>query len=127
MEVPELDGLRSSAGSLAMFEDKLVALVSASMDHSILVWNLEGQEVKKELVGHTGAVLAMVVTASGQRLFSSSADQTLRVWSLATGVCEQPQVRPSALKSWPSAYRCCSGDRTGSLCRRAGLRCGRGI
>jgi WD40 repeat protein len=68
-----------------MFEDKLVALVSASMDHSILVWNLEGQEVKQELVGHTGAVLAMVVTASGQRLFSSSADQTLRCGRLLRG------------------------------------------
>jgi WD40 repeat protein len=82
----ELDQHQSSVVSLVTFEDKLV---TGSRDHSILVWNLIRQKVEQELVGHTGEVLAMVVTVSGRRLISSSADQTSRVWSLATGACEQ--------------------------------------
>ena len=62
-------------------------LASGSTNTTILVWDLETGAHEQALVGHTGSVTAMVV--SGQRLISSAADQTVRVWSTATWVCVQ--------------------------------------
>lgn len=39
----------------------------------------------RNLVGHTGDILAVAVSPDGRRLVSGSADQTLRLWDLATG------------------------------------------
>ena len=60
-------------------------LASGSTETSILVWDLETGAHEQALVGHTGSVTAVVV--SGQRLISSAADQTVRVWSTATWAC----------------------------------------
>ncbi len=44
-------------------------------------------ENEQTLAGHEGSILALV--ACGQRLISSSADKTLKVWSMATWACVQ--------------------------------------
>jgi WD40 repeat protein len=44
---------------------------------------------ERTLTGHTGTVYAVVVTPDGQRAVSASADYTLKVWNLETGVQER--------------------------------------
>ena len=76
-------GIRTTC--LAAWGDRLA---SGSTDTAkILVWDLETGAHERALVGHTGSVTAVVV--SGQRLMSSAADQTVRVWSTATWECVQ--------------------------------------
>ena len=56
------------------------------------------------LQGHTDAVRALVLSADGQRLYSGSWDNTLRVWSTADGAPLQtkkvlPGVKALALSA----------------------------
>ena len=53
----------------------LVALLSPSMQTT----------APKELTGHTGRVLCVYCTSDGRWAITASEDQTVRVWSLATG------------------------------------------
>jgi WD40 repeat protein len=39
--------------------------------------------------GHTDGVLSAAFSPEGQKIVSASDDMTVRVWSVATGVCEQ--------------------------------------
>jgi WD40 repeat protein len=59
--------------------------VSASVDHTLRVWNLESGEPPYMLQGHTGRVNAVAVTPDGHRAISASVDHTLRVWNLESG------------------------------------------
>ena len=47
-------------------------------------------KVRRQLVGHTDAVSALVFSPDGRRLVSSAYknDRTIRVWNVATGACE---------------------------------------
>ncbi|EGC31431.1 hypothetical protein DICPUDRAFT_95520 [Dictyostelium purpureum] len=62
-------------------------LVSCSFDKSIKVWCLEGDQIKcvKTLNAHTKSVKSIYL--SGKYLFSSSNDQTIKVWDLEMMVC----------------------------------------
>src|SRR5271165_3014461 len=44
-----------------------------------------GTGLLRTLAGHTDVVLAVAVTAGGQRAVSASKDKTLKVWDLARG------------------------------------------
>ena len=50
------------------------------------VWDLASGRLERTLEGHTGRVMAVAVTADGQRIVSSGGgDGTVRVWDLASG------------------------------------------
>jgi WD40 repeat protein len=59
--------------------------VSASMDKTLKVWDLETGRVLNTLEGHSGGVLGVAVTPDGKRAVSASTDKTLKVWDLETG------------------------------------------
>jgi WD40 repeat protein len=59
--------------------------VSASLDRTLKVWELETGRELLTLAGHTSRVNAVAVTSDGRRAVSASDDQTLKVWELETG------------------------------------------
>jgi len=60
--------------------------VSASVDHTLKVWDLETGAEVRTLTGHSKSVTGVTLTPDGRRAVSGSYDQTLKVWDLETGV-----------------------------------------
>ena len=59
--------------------------VSASVDHTLKVWELDSGREMCTLTGHAESVGAVAVTPEGQRAVSASSDWTLKVWDLDSG------------------------------------------
>jgi len=64
--------------AVAISDDGRLA-VSGSSDGGVAVWDLAGDGAPRALLGHSGAISAVAVTANG-RIVSASQDGTLRVW-----------------------------------------------
>ncbi|HWO20792.1 MAG TPA: AAA family ATPase [Kofleriaceae bacterium] len=60
-------------------------VLSASVDRTLKLWDLETGRLAVTLEGHADAVLACAVTPDGRRAISGSVDRTLKVWDLAAG------------------------------------------
>ncbi|MGN9781465.1 nSTAND1 domain-containing NTPase [Nonomuraea sp. ZG12] len=58
-------------------------LASAGADHTIRLWDLDG-EGSILLTGHTGGVRSVAFSADGRSLVSASADGTARLWDLTS-------------------------------------------
>ena len=56
--------------------------VSGSEDHTLRVWDLEGNQPPRVLEGHTAEVRAVALTPDGTRAVSGSDDHRVRVWDL---------------------------------------------
>ena len=88
-----LKGHTGWVNSVAFFPDGR-RIVSASEDKTIRVWDKQASEkiflwdrqegvmVLGPLLGHTGAILCVTVSPSGQYLASGSQDSTLRIWDV---------------------------------------------
>jgi WD40 repeat protein len=59
-------------------------IATARMDGSIRIWNADTGQPTATLDGHAEDVVRMVFSADGSKLVSGSADQTVRVWDLAS-------------------------------------------
>jgi WD40 repeat protein len=59
--------------------------VSASLDKTLKVWDLETGVRLRTLFGHTGTVNGVALSPDGRRAVSASSDNTLKVWDLETG------------------------------------------
>ena len=61
-------------------------IISGSEDTEIAVWEGGGSnKLVWKIRGHDGPILS--ISVSGEEIFSSSEDKTIRVWALDTGVC----------------------------------------
>ena len=74
-------------------------LVSASADHTLTQWNLEG-EILRRFHGHTDKVLDVALSPDGRTALSGSRDQTLILWNLARGTA----IHQLSGKGCPSLY-----------------------
>jgi WD40 repeat protein len=84
MEIRQLVGHTDEVRCLVFLPDGKRAL-SAGLDRSIRLWDLDqGKEIRR-FVGHSGAVRHLAVSADGRRLLSSSQDRTVRCWEIETG------------------------------------------
>jgi hypothetical protein len=94
-----LDGHAGDVNAVAVAPDG-DRIVSAGFDYTVRVWNLPTGSQERELtsdqpecilLGHTGGVHTVTVTPDGRRVISGAAQEedTLRVWSLATGRLER--------------------------------------
>jgi WD40 repeat protein len=61
------------------------AVLSASGDGTVRVWDARTGKVLHVLSGHTGLVFGCAWSPDGSAVLSASADGTLRVWDIATG------------------------------------------
>jgi uncharacterized protein YjbI with pentapeptide repeats len=80
-----LVGHSKSVAALAVTLDGRCA-VSASIDKTLKVWDLETGAELRTLRGHSGQVRGVAVTPDGMHAVSASTDKTLKVWDLRTGV-----------------------------------------
>jgi WD40 repeat protein len=66
-------------------EAKRIASGHQAPDNRIRIWDAETGAVVREIIGHTGRVLAVRFLPDGKSLLSASADGTLRLWDVETG------------------------------------------
>jgi WD40 repeat protein len=81
---PPLIGHHSGVNTVAMSGDGRLA-VSASLDETLKVWDLESGSELKTLRGHNGCVYSVAMSTDGRLAVSASQDTTLKVWNLETG------------------------------------------
>ncbi|KAJ6659323.1 hypothetical protein lerEdw1_019194 [Lerista edwardsae] len=60
-------------------------LVTGSTDGTVKVWWVSSGRCHQTLLGHTGAVLCLILDAPNRELFSGSTDYTIRTWNIVTG------------------------------------------
>ena len=84
-----LAGHAASVFAVAVTPDGRRA-VSASVDKTLKVWDLESGGELRTLAGHAHFVTAVAVMPDGRRAVSASYDKTLKVWDLDadSGPCE---------------------------------------
>ena len=59
--------------------------ISASLDKTLRVWDLETGRPLRTLKGHSDGVNAVALSSNGHHAVSASLDKALRVWDLETG------------------------------------------
>jgi WD40 repeat protein len=84
-----LEGHAGVVSTVALSADGKRA-VSGSDDHTVRVWDLEGNQPPRLLEDHTLDVKSVALSADGQRAVSGSGDKTVRVWDL--GSDQPPRV-----------------------------------
>lgn len=68
------------------FDSSGSRLVTASMDKTIIIWELvNGFVTSKKLIGHTLAVRDAVFSLDGNYIASAGGDSTIRIWSSKSG------------------------------------------
>lgn len=99
----EFDGIKlmTRAGNQRYFVTAVLAvlgdgIIASSLEHKVIVWDLDRHAIKTELLGHTGDVTALVVipeiasglaSALASAMASGSADHSVKVWNVLTGDC----------------------------------------
>ncbi|GJN04437.1 hypothetical protein PR202_ga21987 [Eleusine coracana subsp. coracana] len=58
---------------------------TASSDHTVKIWNVDGFKLEKTLVGHQRWVWDCVFSVDGAYLITASSDTTARLWTMSTG------------------------------------------
>lgn len=66
-----------------------VLVAGASSRGRLLLWDQQTGELRHKLVGHTKEINELAFTPDGERLLSTSADGTIRVWNVADGTQAQ--------------------------------------
>ena len=69
----------------AAFGSDRKRLVTGSRIGAVEVWELEGGKKLHTFAGHVGEVLGVACSADGRLILSCGADNTLRLWDVATG------------------------------------------
>ena len=73
----EVSGVEA-ANSLALLQNNLLAC--ASLDHSIVIWNLNEKKACRTLKGHTDQIISLLLLPNAN-LASCSWDDTIRIWN----------------------------------------------
>ncbi|KAG9134981.1 hypothetical protein Leryth_001260 [Lithospermum erythrorhizon] len=60
-------------------------LATASSDHTVKIWNVDGFTLEKTLTGHERWVWDCVFSVDGAYLITASSDTTARLWSMSSG------------------------------------------
>ncbi|WP_295881052.1 TIR domain-containing protein [uncultured Thiohalocapsa sp.] len=66
--------------------DRLIT-AGAAITQNLSVWDVQTQQCRMTLTGHTEAITSVAVFAEETRAVSASYDKTLRVWDIDSGEC----------------------------------------
>jgi eukaryotic-like serine/threonine-protein kinase len=81
-----------------LFATKLNAIITASAQGAVRIWNAMTGTSIRDLPGHEGEIYHMSLSADGRLLATASAGNTARVWNLATGeLAHRPVLHASAV------------------------------
>lgn len=83
--------------------------VSAGIDGTIRVWQLDTGACTRVLDGHAHRVVSVCLHPDGDRLLSSSKDGTIRLWDIGTGECTR--VLESRARTGPGQARFAADGR----------------
>jgi WD40 repeat protein len=61
--------------------------VAGGLDSPVQIWDVAAASVVKRLLGHSGWVTSVALSADGRVALSGSVDDTVRVWDVGTGAC----------------------------------------
>jgi WD40 repeat protein/tRNA A-37 threonylcarbamoyl transferase component Bud32 len=75
----------SEVGGLAVSPDGKWALLAASWQRQVILWDLATVRVQRRFNGHTDAVQSVDWSRDGKLALSSSNDRTVRLWDVKTG------------------------------------------
>ncbi|CAL1387554.1 unnamed protein product [Linum trigynum] len=59
-------------------------LATASSDHTVKIWNVDGFTLEKTLTGHQCWVWDCIFSVDGAYLITASSDSTAKLWSMST-------------------------------------------
>ena len=79
----KLDTAKESVAAVAVSPDQKTLAVGA--ENEVKLWNLADGTLVRTLAGHEATITDLRFAVDGSRLFSSSLDKTVRVWSPADG------------------------------------------
>ncbi|KAJ3450600.1 receptor for activated protein kinase c rack1 [Anaeramoeba flamelloides] len=92
-----LEGHTGWVTAIATIPEKPNMFVTSSRDTTLLVWNINDEEVEgyqenyaylvKSLQGHSHFVEDVTISKNGKYALSGSSDKTLRLWDLTNGGC----------------------------------------
>ncbi len=74
-------------------------LATPGAEHQIRIWDAANGKLSKELSGHTGTVTALLFSPDNDKLYSGSADKTLRLWRVSDGASLGRIETPSEIKA----------------------------
>ncbi|MCW3099246.1 MAG: hypothetical protein JWL77_4864 [Chthonomonadaceae bacterium] len=93
-------------------------LAAAMNANDILLWNLSDFSSAGTLGGHTSSVSSLAFSADSQKIVSGSADKTVRVWNVATGLQLTSLAQANAVTSVAFSIdgtTVCAGDSGGFI------------
>ncbi|KAI7690591.1 Phospholipase A-2-activating protein, partial [Sarcoptes scabiei] len=73
----------------------LDSILTASSDHSIILWNIDSQtdgKMVQSYLGHSDCVRALLLDEDSQSFYSVSNDQSIRFWNLSSSTCLKTYV-----------------------------------
>ncbi|MEM7394260.1 MAG: WD40 repeat domain-containing protein, partial [Verrucomicrobiota bacterium] len=82
--VDHLTSVKKDVTSLA-FSPRSGRLAIGGQDRLVHIWDIDQRRLVSVLAGHEQPIVTLNFSNDGLRLFSSSSDQTMRVWDPATG------------------------------------------
>src|SRR5262249_54967374 len=69
--------------SIAVTADGRTAVTSSRKDS--IVWDLAARKPRTKLIGHTGEISALALTADNQTVMTGGLDERVKLWDIATG------------------------------------------
>jgi WD40 repeat protein len=86
-EPPDLAGTRDGIALIARWcpDGKSVLTVRDGPSYGIRLWDARSGRLLQTFIGHTGYVLDVAFTTTGDKMMTASEDRTIRVWNTGTG------------------------------------------
>ena len=79
-------------------------MISASLDKTIRIWNIEERRLEAVLGGHTDEVTSLVITSDRKFIVSNGSDNTVRLWNVQGRKQEAAFTDLDAALKWNSKY-----------------------
>lgn len=88
-DAPVLDvAFMPDGASLVSSSGRMTGSSPMEDDNRLLLWNVRTGRLERVFVGHQDSIFQFVLTPDGEKVVSTSFDQTIRIWNTATAAQE---------------------------------------